>query len=1202
MAIIRELFDPSKPIERRIEKVITYDATNEELLKQEVQEYVATESIEGHFDRMLDRLEKGMDGGNNIEAGVWVSGFYGSGKSSFTKYLGFALDPTRTIEGKPFLEWLQNQFTDLPLRQRLSVMAKKHPAAVIMLDLAAEQLAGATMAEISTVLYAKVMQWAGYSRDAKIAYLEFMLEKDGRIDEFEKRIAELSKGKTWEEIKNQPLVIKALASRAAAEFYPELFQDAKNFNDIRIEEQIKEDDRVAQMLDLIQRKAGMKNIIFIIDEVGQYVVARDDLILNLDGLAKNIKNLGRGHAWLIATAQQTLTEDDPRAATNTAKLFKLKDRFPVSIDLEASDIREICYRRLLSKSESGKSALGDLFDRHGPQLRYATELKNTRYYKSDLERESFIRYYPFLPHHFDILLQLLARLAKTRGGVGLRSAIKVIQDVLVDPGRVRTGSKLLADEDVRALASAVTLYDTLRADIEKPFPHIINGVGKVEKIFGADSLPCQVAKAVSVLQILEDFPVSRENVAAMIHPAVDSAPLFDKVNKAVEDLLKEQAVPLNEVDGNLRFMSEAVIDLEQERLKIVPRMADTRNIHNKILGEIFTSAPSVKLFGTRSVSTGFKVYAGAMSVSLIGQKEPIQTHIEFVSESEYEKQKNERVLESPQRGNTNIIYLLGKQDPEVENLLVDIYRCREIYKQNRNKAADKDVEEYLRSQDQRAGNLEKDVESRLLKSLAAGSFVFRAKPRAVTELGAGVVEAMRKQLESAAGEVFDKYGEAAVPSESATAERFLKTDNLDKIPDKYDPLGLVKKSGDTPIDIKNKAIGSIKDFLESQGLVDGRRLLDSFYAPRYGWSKDTTRYIVASMLVAGVIKLRVSGEDITVRGEVAINSLKNTNAFNKIGIALQDAPPDPKKLLRARERLLKLTGDEVMPLAEKISKGVMRHFPDFQQDYAPLSVQLENLGLQGSDGAKGIQENLAEILKGDASDATNRLGGEECPLFDDLCWAREVKKAFDNGIGKIIKTAGDLNSRIPKLPPAGIPGALVSETEAVRSELAGLISLEDFFDHMPAMQGLLTELKSMIEKSAKKFLQTQADKLGDNKARLQNLPEWSLLGAEDKTRVGVELDALKVEASMDLNGIDKLLNDSYYFNNELERIEKEIIALVEPGGGGGSGEPRGEDVVDVTMDAPKMITSAESLNELIQKLESLKAQLKEGLIIKITWR
>ncbi len=310
-----------------------------------------------------------------------------------------------------------------------------------------------------------------------------------------------------------------------------------------------------------------------------------------------------------------------------------------------------------------------------------------------MDKEAFVKYYPFLPHHFDILLQLLARLAKTRGGVGLRSAIKVIQDVLGDPGKARKRARLLADENIGALATAVTLYDTLRADIDKPFPHIINGVKRVEKVFGTDSLHCRVAKAVSVLQILEDFPVSRENVAAMIHPAVDAPSLGDDVNRAVEDMLGEPAIPLNEVDGSLRFMSEAVIDLDKERLKLQPRLADIRNIHNKILGEIFTATPTVKLLGTRSVSTGFKVYAGAMPVSLSGQKDPIQTHIEFAPESEYEKRKDERVLESPQRANANTIYLLGKQDPAVEDLIVEICRCREIYKQNRNKAADKDVEE-----------------------------------------------------------------------------------------------------------------------------------------------------------------------------------------------------------------------------------------------------------------------------------------------------------------------------------------------------------------------------------------------------------------------------------------------------------------------------------------------------------------------------
>jgi hypothetical protein len=87
---IRDLFDKSKNIDRRIEKVITYGAADDNSLRQEIIEYVATDSIEKNFEKLLDLLDSGMEGSWNKEIGVWVSGFYGSGKSSFTKYLGFS--------------------------------------------------------------------------------------------------------------------------------------------------------------------------------------------------------------------------------------------------------------------------------------------------------------------------------------------------------------------------------------------------------------------------------------------------------------------------------------------------------------------------------------------------------------------------------------------------------------------------------------------------------------------------------------------------------------------------------------------------------------------------------------------------------------------------------------------------------------------------------------------------------------------------------------------------------------------------------------------------------------------------------------------------------------------------------------------------------------------------------------------------------
>ena len=92
MTQIRTLFDPGKDIHRVIEKVITYQASQEQRLKAEISEYIVTESIEQQLEQLLEKMQAAMEAGSSHEIGVWVSGFYGSGKSSFTKYLGLAFD------------------------------------------------------------------------------------------------------------------------------------------------------------------------------------------------------------------------------------------------------------------------------------------------------------------------------------------------------------------------------------------------------------------------------------------------------------------------------------------------------------------------------------------------------------------------------------------------------------------------------------------------------------------------------------------------------------------------------------------------------------------------------------------------------------------------------------------------------------------------------------------------------------------------------------------------------------------------------------------------------------------------------------------------------------------------------------------------------------------------------------------------------
>ena len=375
---IRSLFDPTRAIDRTIEKVITYGVSQEHRLKTEIAEYIVTESIEEQFRKLLDRMQLAMESGSENEIGVWVSGFYGSGKSSFTKYLGLALDDRCTVDGVPFLRHLQDRLRRPQTKALLSTVAQRFPAAVVMLDLASEMLAGATMADVSTVLYFKVLQWAGYSDNLVVADFERHLERDGRREEIEQRIASQFPGKSWADVHNSPLLVSALLPGIAHEMYPALFPTPTSFATdsqgwLKTQEQ-----QAQEMIDIVRAKSGKSNILFIVDEVGQYVGSRDNLILNLDGLAKNLKRLGDGKVWIVSTAQQTLTEDDPRASLNSPHLFKLKDRFPIQIDLESSDIKEICYLRLLAKSPAGEAQLSQLFDEAGQALRHNTKLEDAK--------------------------------------------------------------------------------------------------------------------------------------------------------------------------------------------------------------------------------------------------------------------------------------------------------------------------------------------------------------------------------------------------------------------------------------------------------------------------------------------------------------------------------------------------------------------------------------------------------------------------------------------------------------------------------------------------------------------------------------------------------------------------------------------------------------------------------------------------------
>ena len=1197
MPLIKHTFDSKRDIFRTIEKVITFDNREEDALKREVTEYVVTEKLKESFRNLFDRLIDGMEADSH-EVGIWVSGFYGSGKSSFAKNFGLALDKQIVIENIAYKERLNSRINNLPVSQLLNKLVERYSPLVFLINLATKQLNlhGNTLPPVSDVIYHQVMKWAGFPPEEKVAMLERKLVMDGKFEAFKQKVKD-EKQEDWDKVKfEDTLTAKAIASDFAPFFYPNIWKDAKSFNVIQIDSLEDESERMKAMFEVIKKKTGKENVLFIIDEVGQYISSKEELILHLQGTMENLKDIGKGKAWLLATAQQTLTEDNPNARFNSDKLYKLNDRFPIKVDIEASDIKEITTQRLLGKSPDGTDQIKALYTASGEQLRLNTRLTNVErtIYNSTLDEKSFIDLYPFLPYQFDIILSLLARLAKRTGGIGLRSAIRVIQDSLTEHDR----EVMLAEQPLGILATAYHIYDVLRSDIKTSYPHIAASVEKIQHIpeFKGDSLEVKIAKSVAVLQILDDFHLSVENLAVAMHPSVSSPGLLAEVRKKVDILKNTTGLTLKEIDGQLRFMTDAIIKIEDEKKRLFVSANDSRRALESQIEDLFAPVPFARVLNTKTVKSGIQVIWDGKLSKLAEPNEEIQTEIHFSKKAAYQQKFDEIKATSTEKANENKMFFIGQLEDGVDVLLEEIVRCEGIYG-TRNRYSDKEILDYLNSQYQEAQSIKGRVKRNLASALENGDLIFRGTSKAASQSGANLKEMVNAWLKICAEKVYHKYVQASETIDTNTTENLMKFEDLRTLPHGLRFFDAIKTDGS--INTSIPAIQSIKDFLQSEGQVEGRKLLEHFSGSPYGWNRESTRYLVAAMFLGSMVKLRIAGDSITVRGTSSIEKLSSNQNFNSIGISLYtEGQPTQQQIIIAQKNLTELTGEVVPPLPQRISALVVKHFPQFQTKYADLPLRLENLKLPGKEKADLIREGIEEILKGDASDATFRLGKENADLYVALKWAKDVYLAIENGIETTIKEIRALRISIDELPGEGVIADLKKLLSNRFDDLDKILGTDQFFSKAPELNDHLLEIKNVIETTCEQFRVQVNESITKSIQEIKNSYNWSQLSSEQKSEFLTRLEGSIIQEKEGVKGFREILNEAFSFSNLVTTINKEIqdcLQAKEP-------EPGTKKRKKVTLShLPHAIEKKEDIELIINELNIIKDQLTEDVIIDLTW-
>ncbi|RWD60920.1 MAG: BREX system P-loop protein BrxC, partial [Mesorhizobium sp.] len=456
MTKLRDIFE--KPVDRAIEGVIKAD--DEASLRVELEEYVITNEIER-------QLEKFLDAYNNYEKanGVWISGFFGSGKSHLLKMLALLLE-NRDVGGTPAYELFKQKCADneilaADLRKAVSIPSK---SILFNIDQKADVISKEQIDALLSVFQKVFDEMCGYyGKQPHIAQFERDLDSRGVLEKFRTTYQAIA-GKAWERGREQALLESANVAKAYAQATgtnPSEGQGilARYRQDFRssIEDFA---DKVKAYIDAQQPGFRLN---FFVDEVGQYIADNVKLMTNLQTIAESLNTKCRGRAWIIVTAQQDMGAVIGDMTQRQENDFsKIQARFANRMPLNSADVAEVIQKRLLKKTETGISILSDLYHREANNLKTlfdfsdgSIRLENFR------DRDHFIHSYPFVPYQYPLFQLAIQNLSQhnafegKHSSVGERSMLGVFQEVAIRLADIPVGGIATFDQMFEGIRTAL---------------------------------------------------------------------------------------------------------------------------------------------------------------------------------------------------------------------------------------------------------------------------------------------------------------------------------------------------------------------------------------------------------------------------------------------------------------------------------------------------------------------------------------------------------------------------------------------------------------------------------------------------------------------------------------------------------------------------------------------------------------------------
>ena len=582
----------AKDIFRSIDGVIKADDVSK--VASEVDEYVMTSEIRSGLSRIVDAWNQ-VDAPSN---GVWIAGFFGSGKSHLLKMLSYLLGEqagkqpvTREDVERAFEQKVAGDETIIAdLKRSLHTPTRAVLFNIDAKDNKSTRERGSAMIEVFYKVYfeARGLYWS----DLDVGAFERYLDDRGEFARFRAAYNEVD-GRTWEEARAETYFVEDQISRAMSRLGYQVAQPLQSAHQqLNLSAEALAQD-VASWLD---RQGPHQRIAFFVDEVGQFIGDDSQLMLNLQTITEQLATHCHGRAWVFVTSQEELSgitaQMNERRSTDFSKI---QGRFAIKVSLSTEEVTDVIARRLLTKSEQGAFELNTLWQRLGagfPSMFRFPE--GTKKYDNYLTRDSFIAKYPFVDYQFEMFTQAMRGLSDNdlftgrHSSVGARSLLGVCQQIAQE----------LTDDELGTVASFDRFYDGIAAMLKSD---VKDNIGRAaQDSHTRDPFTMSVLKVLLLVRYVDSFQAYPRNIAVLLRRSLDEdANLLEtRVERALR-VLSDQVYVQRQADGTYAYMTNEEKEVRREISQIVVESREVTDLlRTDIRKHVGTSATSFVYPGT----------------------------------------------------------------------------------------------------------------------------------------------------------------------------------------------------------------------------------------------------------------------------------------------------------------------------------------------------------------------------------------------------------------------------------------------------------------------------------------------------------------------------------------------------------------------------------------------------------------------------